>query len=395
MAFHSRRLHVVLGYACNHKCRYCIQEISGRPKGISKHVSERALDVIRGAADAIAPEKLRITLFGGEPLLYRDALTEILECADRDNITWRMHSNGELLDESYVDLFNCHNIQFLLSHDGADVLKTRGINVFEQNNHLPDLCGRLKNFGIEFVVTAYSQDFYVVHEYFLKMFGHDQWLFKPAFLSNARAVPVDLLNFDFEAWSRTAERICLEARRQIIERKASEITSWEAALFSRTLGDFVCPFKENPFIRGSERCLVPHVDLNGRVFYCERFESELHKAEAGMSNPANREAAFYRHTAELHPYCRSCSAFAYCRGQCPAESPVGAPAQCQLLKIFYAATDRLRADLSKNYPDELFEAADRYLPRVVAIEPSDLKPVRLRGRLQALAGSAEGDADAF
>ena len=82
----KNRIHLILGYACNHHCRYCVQELNGRPPNFTKHVSPVVFESLNAMARSIAPLKLRITFFGGEPLLYLSAIKEVLANVREPNI---------------------------------------------------------------------------------------------------------------------------------------------------------------------------------------------------------------------------------------------------------------------------------------------------------------------
>ena len=386
MSFRPRRIHVVLGYACNHKCRYCIQMLQDFPRAKPKQVSEETLQTIRRAADAIAPETLKVTLFGGEPLLYDEALITLLCRTERDNIKWKIHSNGELLDSFFVDLFNRFRVKFCLSHDGPQVLKTRGTDVFETNPELPALFNALEDRRVDCVITAHCLDLHATHDFFEQKFGNENWYFNPAFLSNPGIVPKDLLAFDFAAWESTVNRICESAERQILSGDTGRPQAWEAQFVLRALSDAAFPPKENPFIRANERCLVPHVDLGGKLTYCERLEGGIHKAYERVAPPLSPRRAFLDLSLSLHEHCSQCAAFAYCRGQCPVERPSAAPEQCRVLKTFFTACDETFKRLSQTAPDKLLAAVHPFLPaeQARALQPQEAH-VDLTDRLSGLA----------
>ena len=351
--FKTRRLHLILGYACNHHCRYCVQEIHGRPSGITKTITEKAIKTIISAANQVSPQILKITFFGGEPLLYAREIKEVLNAVQCPNIKWKIHTNGELLTSELVDLFNENNVHVGISHDGPNVLKTRGVDVFE-NRQKVELFNELNDRAIDFVVTSYTQDFYEVRSYFCDLLGNENWRLKGAFLVNPGEVPTDMLNYDFVQWEETVHKICSHAIEQIHFKTTMLPSHWESQMVLRAMGDAVNPLAENPFIRLNERCLVPHLDLRGQLSFCERLETELHHISSQSNNPNETEDEFTQRTADLHPHCFNCDAYPFCRGQCPVSSPVHAPQQCQLLKIFY----------------KHINGAFRYLN---AIEPSILK----------------------
>ena len=69
-----RSLVLVLGYACNHHCRYCIQGHE-KPRSTGKTVSARTIELLNLAGEAASPGKLNITLYGAAALRGRSAGT--------------------------------------------------------------------------------------------------------------------------------------------------------------------------------------------------------------------------------------------------------------------------------------------------------------------------------
>lgn len=354
MHFFSSRMQVMLGYACNHKCRYCVQALNGRKTGLTTEVSTLLIDKIELQADLVFPSPLKVTLFGGEPLLYDKAINQILDAVKATNIKWKLHTNGELLTQAHVDLFNTHHVQVGISHDGPNVLKTRGVNVFERPERIV-LFNALENRSVDFVVTAYAQDFYAIRSYFNELFGRDDWRLKPAFLVNPSSVPQDMLAFDMVKWRETVEKVCLNAADQIIQGKTEAPKSWESKFVIRIMNDGLCQ-TSHPFVRLNQQCLVPNVDLSGRVFACERLGADIRKIKPNCSSDKEFEQRFLAHLITLHKNCLDCPAFIYCRGQCPSEEPYLAPTQCELLKVLYGQVDVTLNDLDIHARTQLTSA---------------------------------------
>ena len=330
----TNRVHLLLGFACNHHCRYCVQEIHGRPTGFKKTVSQKTVDILNDMARLAAPRLLRITFFGGEPLLYLPAIKDLLSRVKHPNIVWKAHSNGEYLSDEVVELFNKNNVHFGLSHDGPNVLKTRGVDVLTNPDRIR-LFNRFNSKAVDFVVTSYTQDFYEVYDYFRQVLGTNDWRLKPAFLVNPSEVPEDMLQFDFDHWERTVERLCTQAKAQILARRFQEPQSWESAVLARAIGDCLDPVEDSPFVRRNERCMVMHLDLSGNISMCERLERHRLKVFTAVKDKTEFDGAFFGYTVVKHPHCDKCPAFRYCRGQCPVEDVSQAPQQCHLLQILY------------------------------------------------------------
>ena len=121
---------VVLGRGCNLSCRYCLQHdlVDALPAEVDPSVPAfiRRLAVDQG--------RLRVQLYGGEPLVYMDAVRELVDrLADvRDKLTWTMITNGRLLDDAAVAWCNAHLDGVAVSWDGPASVHTRGYDVVAQ-----------------------------------------------------------------------------------------------------------------------------------------------------------------------------------------------------------------------------------------------------------------------
>lgn len=297
----KNRVHLILGYACNHHCRYCVQELNGRPPNFTKHVSPVVFESLNAMAKSITPLNLRVTFFGEEPLLYLPAIKDVLANVQEPNIVWTIHSNGELLTEEVVDLFNSRGVRFGLSHDGPNVLESRSVDVLA-NPRIIELFNALRNKSVNVVLTSYTQDLYAVLDYFTQTLRNNNWRFKPSFLVNASQVPKDMLRFDYPAWEKTVKRLCHRAEKQILEGRSREVRSWEAEAVSLAIGDCLCPVEDNPFIRQNERCTVMHMNCAGQISMCERLE----KHRIPILNDDNGKILFAKgfleYTKAQHPY---------------------------------------------------------------------------------------------
>lgn len=112
---------------CNMACRYCFQEHS--PVKMEKATALAACDLLF----SFGHRKNGFSLFGGEPLLCRDVIEEVLTYCEKLNekrvgsVSYQMTTNGTLLDESFLKLADKHDIAIALSHDGLlqDIQRVR------------------------------------------------------------------------------------------------------------------------------------------------------------------------------------------------------------------------------------------------------------------------------
>lgn len=136
-----------LGFACNFRCKYCFRQHNEKPVLPSKP-TEKLKQWLR--KNAIRYK--RITINGGEPLLYKQAIYELFDCVPK----WMYKvviTNGSLLDADFVSYCNENNITISISHDGACTKALRGVDVLETKL---DLIRSINNLGFHTVITKYN-----------------------------------------------------------------------------------------------------------------------------------------------------------------------------------------------------------------------------------------------
>lgn len=102
-----KALTIYLGSKCNMNCAYCHRVASEKERvdtgALISCIRERGYD--------------RVSFFGGEPLLYMDAIKTLV--AALPNVRWRLITNGTLLKEHLPFLIE-HKFILGLSNDGAE-----------------------------------------------------------------------------------------------------------------------------------------------------------------------------------------------------------------------------------------------------------------------------------
>ena len=104
---------------CNMQCAYCYVAEDGQPKSCTKVVS---MGSVRKMLEYLEGEKtcgLQLILTGGEPLLYKPLIREIVECAENLTIPhWiGIITNATLLDEGFLRYAKEKRIAFTISLD--------------------------------------------------------------------------------------------------------------------------------------------------------------------------------------------------------------------------------------------------------------------------------------
>lgn len=148
MIYPAKKIFIVLGSACNLSCRYCIQHpVVNTPCPV-----EVDIDVIKWIDDIAEKrtEKLEVCFYGGEPLLYFDAIREIVGLRQNRNIHYSIITNGRALTREMVNFMNAYDFRVAVSWDGSCVKDTRGYDVVRAKL---DLLLDLKNLCLTGVVS--------------------------------------------------------------------------------------------------------------------------------------------------------------------------------------------------------------------------------------------------
>jgi len=121
---------------CNMACQYCYV-----CKGGISMSREVALAALRLAAQG--SDRAGVAFFGGEPLLCKERIRDVMEEAERlhredgCSFHFKMTTNGTLLDDEFLEYATKKNIFIALSHDGVKLahdknrVDTQGQGTFE------------------------------------------------------------------------------------------------------------------------------------------------------------------------------------------------------------------------------------------------------------------------
>ena len=123
-----RKVTLQITQSCNLTCRYCTyaNPIEGRQrhhesKSMPMNIAKKAIDYLFDHSEN-EPD-INIGFYGGEPLLERRKIKELMEYADQKaekymkNLTYAMTTNATLLDDETVEFLIKHNVNVLISLD--------------------------------------------------------------------------------------------------------------------------------------------------------------------------------------------------------------------------------------------------------------------------------------
>lgn len=326
----------MLGTACNFNCVYCIQH-DNKPR-FKKQINPNVIKWLEDIAYTM-PMKLKPTIhfYGGEPLLYRESIHQVVDHF-KDDFNYLIVSNGSYLTDEDVEYFNANNIKFILSNDGPNTKITRQIDMFDDANFVA-IFNRIKNRGVDSVVSALTQDFYSLYDYIEKYspgipVSHEE-------LVCGEVVDPRLPKFDTSILLKSYKRMGDEL-----------LQSWEtntdrtlgASTFNQYLKNALYFLNHPEFpefgVCGSGKSVI-NIDTQGNVYLCKNFNikigSVLDKYEY-LYERAKEETKKLRDAHLEKKGCFNCSAFFFCRGGCPFEIPSEAQRnKCEMLRTKWAS----------------------------------------------------------
>lgn len=132
-------IRLLLGHACNFRCKYCSQKHSS-----FSEVTDADVDfILQKMETCLDLSKLkRIQCWGGEPLLYWKAVKRIIEGIRQVNPRAGLNivTNGSLMSKDIAEWFmQDTNSGIILSHDAMAQKKMRGIDPLEKGSCTRDL----------------------------------------------------------------------------------------------------------------------------------------------------------------------------------------------------------------------------------------------------------------
>ena len=334
--FNVRKIVLMLGTACNFNCLYCVQH-DNKPR-FKKQISPKVIEWLEKIAYQL-PMKLKpvIHFYGGEPLLYREAIHQVVDHFG-DDFNYLIVSNGSYLTDDDVDYFNANKIKFVLSNDGPNTKVTRQVDMFDDEAFLARF-NRIENRGVDGVVSALSQDFYAMYDHVERhspgtSVSHEELICGEVADSRLYKFDKDVLLASYKrmgdelltCWGRKHKR------------------SQGAATFDRYLKQAMF-FMNNPEfpdfgVCGSGRSVI-NVDTQGNVYLCKNFNVKVGTVadEYEVLYERSKEETKKLRDENLEAKgCFECPAFFFCRGGCPFEKPSDAQKnKCEMIRTKWAS----------------------------------------------------------
>lgn len=118
---------------CNFKCRYC-SYASFTDMNRSHSNEQMSIETAKASIDflynhSLEEDNINICFYGGEPLLNYKLLQESVEYAERmffgRNINYLVTTNGSILNDDIIELFNKYNFFVTISLDGPEMFHNK------------------------------------------------------------------------------------------------------------------------------------------------------------------------------------------------------------------------------------------------------------------------------
>lgn len=331
------RIYLMMGKACNFRCRHCVQEGQIKDNASSTTIVDEKVFGYLEHLTAIRPDclsKLNMMFWGGEPLLYMDVIKSVIARMG-DKLSYSIVSNGELLTKELVEFFNVHGVRYILSNDGKHTARVRCVNMLD-DPAFRALFNSLEKRGIDSVISAYNQNYYDLWAY-LDRLCPDTPVFTEPLMVNW-PMPEDLYGFDLQAYEEHLREIAAKARVDVL----AGVYSPEVELlqvYTKRLMNHIKLSKNGEGLPpvlpkcGQMRTAV-NIDLNGQIHACHNFDLPLGTVEDDFDVLVTRyDELINKTTADSE--CKSCECLPICRYGCPfTPESEGKQVTCAVTKIF-------------------------------------------------------------
>jgi uncharacterized protein len=341
---------------CNLRCRYCYA--TQRDTGwMSLETAQAAIALGMSELRKKDPEaSLGVIFFGGEPLLHRELIAEIVRhCRRVETETgqlfhFKITTNGTLLDEAFLTDTDSREIFVALSHDGvpaahdANRIDAAGQGTFERLSPTIDLLLEHKPYApVMMVVTPHTVQHYA---------DSVAYLF-------SRGFRYLICSLDYSgAWD--------EKSLKMLERQYKTLAGWYERLTLAEEKFYFSPFEVKigshvfPGSCKRDRCELGQRQISvapdGRLYPCVQFVGDaefcIGDARTGLDETARQN--LYTLNAEEKDECAACAVRERCNHYCGClnRQATGridrvSPVLCAHERIVLPIADKLAARLYK------------------------------------------------
>ncbi len=341
-----RRLQLLMAQMCNLKCLYCYEEQNGsnaRKRLMTFEMAKTSVDYLVERAGT--RRQLQITFFGGEPLLNKKVMYQVVEYCEKvgeeqnKEFVFELITNGSLLTPDVTDYLVEKRFLLMISLDGYREMNNfnrpsvNGSDLYDtilENARYANHAYRESGIGIPVKVRAN-----LTHE-------HHDLARTVEFLEGQGFTTIGVASVDDLPWSEVNLHACTEQDLDEIaeQRRAFRAQGIEDLIrnrrprpFARKLAREALREIQKSFVTRGLRCGVGRntniVDTDGNIYPCHRYgdmtEYILGNVEQGTLDESRMRSYYEAVNQAASTKCTSCWARNVCGGPCAWEvsSPQG------------------------------------------------------------------------
>lgn len=336
--YNKNIMHIALNvtHKCNLNCDYCYGDggtYGGPQVNMDMDTAKRAVDFLMDVSGST--EKIRITFFGGEPLLNFELIKDVMQYARKKakkhnkKLFFGMTTNGTLLDDKKIDFILDENIDVTFSLDGPKMIqdKNRKFKFNEKISSYDIVYPKVSKFvekaeEREFKLYSFratltrpsADDLYKTKDFF-KGFKTKNVFFDYAEYNNHQSP--NNLDIDEQTVSHIKNQV-----KQYAEEARDNIESPKASIFSGAIKGIVKKVKKRNHC-SSPGALYIGISATGDIFPCHRFVGHESSKLGNVWDGFDRKQWLKKYV-KAHIFssgkCSRCWVRNFCGGICPATS---------------------------------------------------------------------------
>ena len=326
---------ITLGRDCNFNCKYCLQDekhFHQRKNIVVPELSQKLLNFL----DKYQYNDTKIMFWGGEPLLYIDSIKKLLERYGK-KFKWGTVTNGSLLNENIVSLFDKHNVSFVISHDGKATEYTREIDILK-NEKIKKLLENSKSFsGFSSVYSSCNNNYRQLFSFFDQIgFKNKNIVVDMIYNTSDTLFLNELANINKEDYKKTLLELFWGYEQQEFYNNNDYFKEWLVVKEMLNKLDLTIKYKSKSSNRhyniGCATCKrVLNIDWNGDVYICH---NSTYKIGTVKDNHETLHETFIKYLeTKFTPKCKNCDIYGLCEGACLLLTEKGQESFCNLRKI--------------------------------------------------------------
>jgi len=361
----TSQIELYLAEACNLRCRYCyVNDNDALNNGLMPwEIARQAVDLLFHRADQA--EEVGITFFGGEPLLNKPVMRQVITYSQGlgvrhgKRVRYSLTTNATLLDDEVIGYIKKYNFGLMISLDGPREVHDRvrlfadGRGSFEAaTRNIRRLMRRRRAVTVRCTLSNQCLDRPRIVQ-FLEDFGFTRVAMSRCTGKSHRLGPYDIgpeENAELQAQDGYFLDRLLD---QLSRGEPVRFNPWATAL--RNIHD-----QQNRRIRCGVGRGCTTVGIDGKLYPCHRYVGMDRYVLGHVSTGIDREAfvAYLRGYFQTKRLCETCWAIHICGGYCPwyvsVEDGTFLPPRdywCQEVLHWYEQGIWLYDTLRTDYPD--------------------------------------------